>query len=120
MTVSVRAARLGFAVVLGVIFVMSLVPVPDGLMVFRWQDKVEHALAFTTLGLLGAVARAGRPGPRAAGLLVYGALIEVAQGLTAYRTADVTDWLADAFGVALAALFARQCICCSRLAKSRS
>jgi len=99
---SLRFIRLGFALSLGVIFVLSLMPVPDGLMVFSWQDKVEHVLSFLCLGLLGLAARLGRSQLTLLGLLLYGGAIELAQGMTAYRTADPADFLADAVGLLLA------------------
>lgn len=96
--------RLAFAAALVVIFILSLMPVPEGLMVFSWQDKVEHVLAFLGLGILGLASRLGRPVLTLSGVLAYGGLIELAQGMTAYRMADPADFLADGLGVALAAL----------------
>jgi len=84
------------------IFVLSMIPVPAGLEVFSWQDKVEHASAFALLGVLAATARLGPARRWVVGLLVYGALIEFAQSTVPYRTADPADWVADAIGVALA------------------
>ena len=69
---------------------------------FAWQDKLEHLLLFAALGLLGIAAWPRGALPLAAGLLAYGAAIEVAQSFTAYRTGDVWDWAADALGVAAA------------------
>lgn len=95
--------RILFGAALVLIFVLSLMPVPEGLMVFSWQDKVEHALAFLVLGLLGERARIGGMRYWSPLLLAYGALIELAQGQTAHRMADPFDWVADAVGVAMAA-----------------
>lgn len=99
--------RLGFFGALVVIFVLALMPLPAGFNVFSWQDKVEHVLAFLALGLLGVTARLARPRITLAGLLAYGGLIEVAQGMTSYRTADPADFVADACGLLLAALIIR-------------
>jgi VanZ family protein len=71
-------------------------------------DKLEHAFAYLVL-----MAWFGGLSPRAAhrwialGLLVLGGLIEVAQGLSGYRTADARDLLADAVGIALGWALAR-------------
>ena len=70
---------------------------PDGI------DKVEHFLAFATLGLaasftsnpgLQRLARAG------AGLMMYGGFIELVQTQLPTRQGDWADVLADAVGVA--------------------
>ena len=70
---------------------------PDGI------DKVEHVLAFATLGLaasftsnpgLQRLARAG------AGLMMYGGFIELVQTQLPTRQGDWADVLADAVGVA--------------------
>lgn len=87
------------AVVAGV--VLSLWPAPEE--TAHWipySDKIEHAISFGVLVLLGT--RAGyRHWPMLAlGLLALGAAIEVAQGFTPTRTAELDDWLADAVGVA--------------------
>jgi len=105
--VSQRLIRLGFAVALVVILVLSLVPVPEGIMMFSWQDKIEHAFAFLVLGLLGWAAYPGHARIVLGGLLAYGGLIEIAQGMTAYRMADPADFAADAVGLMLAALSCR-------------
>jgi VanZ family protein len=90
------------------IFVLSLMPVPEGLQVFSWQDKVEHAGAFAMLGLMAAFACLRPARLWVLGLLVYGALIELAQSTVPYRSADPADWAADAIGVAIAVLVTRR------------
>jgi len=70
-------------------------------------DKANHALAFAMLALLGLAAY---PAPRARvlwGLIAYGALIEVLQSLTGYRTAEWLDLAADAVGVVAGVQLAR-------------
>ena len=78
---------------------------------FVATDKLLHALAFGGLALL--VARAVhwlRPGiPLAkklwlgcAGSSFLGLLLEVCQAFTAYRSADLLDWVADTVGALLA------------------
>ena len=81
------------------VLVLSLLPVPAGLTVFSWQDKLEHALAFAALALLASLAQLGGRAARIGGLIGYGVLIELLQGLTPHRMADPWDALADAIGV---------------------
>jgi len=106
--IPVAGRRAAFGLALTAILVLSLMPVPDGLQVFSWQDKLEHATAFVVLGLMASSARLGRTRLWVVGLLAYGALIEVAQSMVPYRSADPADWAADAIGVALAVLIARR------------
>ena len=73
----------------------SMPPLPDN------SDKVEHLLAYFTLAA-GAVQLFG--GNRALlvaalGLVALGIGIEFAQGMTAYRSADPMDALANSIGV---------------------
>jgi VanZ family protein len=95
----------------GAILWYSLGPEPPG----HGVDKGLHAIAYfiNTLAILLAVVwRPGREDrrlrewsiPIAACVLVAGGLIEIAQGGFADRDAQVTDWVADAVGVALALL----------------
>ena len=85
------------------LFLVPLTPLPDISLV--GLDKVVHALLFLWLTLTAlwvwhrtAVVYA---------LLVFGALIELTQGLTPYRSPEMLDWLADAIGVLLAWCFWR-------------
>ncbi len=100
--------RLAFAAALAAIFVIALLPTGSGGALFPQADKLQHALVFGVLWVIGA--RAGyRPGwVLAAGLLVYGIAIELAQGLTTYRDASAADVLADLAGIALAAWWLRR------------
>lgn len=75
----------------------GLPPLPDN------SDKVEHLLAYFVLAA-GAVQLFG--GSRtllaaALGLVALGIGIEFAQGMTAYRSADPWDALANSIGVLL-------------------
>ena len=99
-----KVLRAVFGAALLGVFMLALLPVAPVVHVFSWQDKLEHAMAFAALMLLGGVAWSVARRRVAAGLLVYGAAIEAAQGLTTWRVADPRDWLADALGVALGAL----------------
>jgi len=77
-------------------FVMAVLPHPPELP-GEPNDKVQHILAFATLGLLSACAYARTPVLRLfAGLSMYGALIELVQAIPALnRDSDVKDWIAD-------------------------
>jgi hypothetical protein len=53
--------------------------------VFKWWDKAQHSLAFAVLGLLGFVAFPARLRQVAAGLVLYGVAIELAQLAVGWR-----------------------------------
>ena len=80
---------------------VSLVPLPPGGPDVPQLDKIEHVAAYGALGLWFAALRPGWRwrGGWGAALVAYGALIEVAQGMTGYRTAEIADLAADAAGV---------------------
>ena len=55
--------RLAFATLVIAVFVACMVPVPEGLMVFSWQDKLEHVLSFRACSpWLSRLVRARRAG----------------------------------------------------------
>jgi len=85
-------------------FVMAALPHPPHIPTSP-PDKVQHVIAFTTLGLLAGWAYARTSPWRLAALLsLYGALIELVQAIPAlHRDSEWVDWLADtlAAGVAL-------------------
>jgi VanZ family protein len=65
-------------------------------------DKVHHFWVFTLLFWAGHRWAAWRPAwALALALLVYGVVMELAQGLTPSRSASLADLLADAFGIAI-------------------
>ncbi len=99
--------RASFALALVVVFVLALLPAPDVPKVVDWQDKVEHAVLFALLGLLGLAAWARHDRAVVLGLVAHGLLMEIAQSLTAHRHGDPWDWVADTLGVAAALLLAR-------------
>ena len=80
-----------------VVAALSLMPVPD----VGVGDKLSHVLTYALLGgWFGLLAR--RPsalGKVFVGLLAYGALIELMQGMTGYRTAEWGDLLANGIGL---------------------
>jgi hypothetical protein len=76
--------------------VMALIPKPPAVPV-GYGDKVEHAVAFATLGVLGVF---GYPRLSALRLIValsiFGAFIELAQATPIiHRDCDPLDWVAD-------------------------
>lgn len=95
---------------IGLMFWGGLVPLkslpgPD----FELADKVWHGVAFG--GLAGLLSRSfvyfGQRPLRAAQVaallaMTLGGVLEVLQSLTAWRSADWADWVADNLGVALA------------------
>ena len=80
--------------------------------VFKWWDKAQHSLAFAVLGLLGFVAFPARLRQVAAGLVLYGVAIELAQLAVGWRFGEWQDVVADGTGVGVAWCFRslwRQC-----------
>ncbi len=88
--------------------VMALLPHPPELPI-EPSDKVQHAIAFITLGLLG-----GYSYPRLStlkligGLSFYGALIEVLQAIPMlHRDSDPLDWITDTVACTVAVIALR-------------
>ena len=73
--------------------------------VFDWWDKLQHALAFGVLTLLGLVVY-GRNSTSIMRMTIamafYGVLVEVLQALSGWRYGEFSDWIADLVGVAIA------------------
>lgn len=84
-------------------FVMALLPHPPEIP-GEPGDKIQHMIAFFTLGALaGAGWRDRRLFVLFAGLACFGAAIELFQAIPAlHRDAEVLDWLADMFATAVA------------------
>ena len=85
------------------ITVLSLTPVEHlPPQVFDWWDKAQHALGFALLTIAARLAYSAWSGRHVwAGLLLYGAAIELAQAASGWRHGDVADWIADAVGVGI-------------------
>ncbi|ENO88890.1 VanZ family protein [Thauera linaloolentis] len=97
---SVRTTcRFAFLAALVAAFYLALMPEPDIVKVVSWQDKIEHAVLFAALALLAVAGWPRHPLRIAAGLLLYGAAMEIAQSQTGYRVGDPWDWVADAVGL---------------------
>jgi hypothetical protein len=108
MTLSMPLRRLLFWAAAIFAFVMAVIPHPPELPGAP-SDKVQHMLAFATLGLLGAWAYAEAALLRLLiGLSLFGGLIEAVQAIPAiHRDSDVKDWLADTFAAGLVLLLTR-------------
>jgi VanZ family protein len=96
--------RLAFVAALAGALALALWPLDSPPPLHTGWDKTDHLLGFVVLGLLGQAAWPGRRVWVLGGLLAFGVLIELLQGLTGYRFADSKDVLADWLGVGLAAL----------------
>lgn len=85
-----------------VVAFMSLVPHPPELEVEQ-GDKIQHFLAYGSLMLWFAQVRVALTDRRitAAALVAMGIALEVAQGLTGYRTFSYADMAANTTGVVL-------------------
>lgn len=114
---NVRRVALVLCIAWALIIVwLSLIPSPPVIpqALLGW-DKFQHAAAYGLLTILALRAAGGdSPAKRlqplriAVAVILFGGLMEVAQGLlTSMRTADPRDLLADAVGVLAAYLFSR-------------
>jgi VanZ family protein len=90
--------RWAFAACLVIVLALALMPPQVHLPSTGW-DKANHALAFIALAVLGCGGYPRRKPAVLLGLLVYGVLIEVLQGLTGYRSAEWLDLAADGAGL---------------------
>ena len=108
-TISPACRRWAFWLCAFAVLVLALMKPVHHMPTLGW-DKANHALAFFVLGVLGALAYPGRLTRVLAGLLAYGALIEVLQGLTGWRDAEWLDVVADAVGLLLAWLLTRRAL----------
>lgn len=80
------------------ILVLSLLPIdhPE----VASNDKVNHFIAYGLLTFLGCLAY-GRRLLIVVGVIAFGALVEVLQGLTGYRFLSIADAIANALGAFL-------------------
>ena len=88
---------------------LSLMPMPDGDMLFTHQDKVSHSIAYIYLFVVGwwGWFFARSLWPLALLLLGYGMLIELLQGAGGYRSMEWFDLLANMVGIGLGWLFVK-------------
>lgn len=81
---------------------MAFIPITEMPNIFNLWDKVQHALAFTTLTITGNLAYPKNTKVVYVGLILYGAAIELMQStLTTTRFGEISDLLADSVGVAI-------------------
>jgi peptidoglycan/LPS O-acetylase OafA/YrhL len=87
--------------------VMALLPPEPGTSLL--PDKVQHAIAFAVLALLGSYAYPRiSPAWLVAGLSLFGGLIELAQGTSLiHRDCDPLDWLTDTVACVIVVLALR-------------
>jgi len=86
-------------------FVMAIVPHPPDVPGSP-SDKVQHVIAFATLGLLGGWAyRETSRFHLGLRLSLFGAFIELVQAIPVlHRDSDVLDWVADTVAASLVLL----------------
>jgi VanZ family protein len=94
-----RSAVLAFWALALVVAWLALTPRPPAVVHSGW-DKLDHGLAFAALAACARLAweRVGTP---VAGLVGYGALIEIVQTRVPGRQGDVGDFIADVAGIAV-------------------
>lgn len=97
-----RILQLAFWCAAAFAFVMAALPHPPTVP-FEPGDKIQHMVAFATLGALGTLAYPRLSALRlAAALGAFGALIESVQMIPAlHRDAELGDWIADISAVAV-------------------
>ena len=88
--------------------VMALLPHPPHVPL-EPSDKIQHAIAFATLGLLGSFGYSRLSALKLiGGLSLYGALIEVLQAIPMlHRDSDPLDWLTDTVACGVVVLAVR-------------
>ena len=102
MTVIRKLATFAFFIGLVAVIALSLLP-QDTLPETGMWDKLNHALAYGALAVLGGFGFKGwRSLPMVGiGLVVLGAGLELAQSVIPYRDGSITDALANFIGVAI-------------------
>jgi VanZ family protein len=97
--------RLAFGVALVAVAWTSLLPPEDLPQDLAVSDKAAHALAYAGLGAL-AVLSSLRWTTAIVVVVAFGLLVEIAQGMSGYRSFEWADLLADAVGAAVGAAVA--------------
>lgn len=100
-SISVRHFRLLFWAFLGFISYKFLTPSQHSGINIPHLDKLAHAGLFFILAWLAHRGYQLNATKQLLWLGIYGALIEVLQATTGYRSGDVLDWLADLLGVVI-------------------
>jgi len=87
------------------LLLIEMAPTTEGSI---YKDKIQHVIAFGGVTFWGLLAFQHWPKLILIGLAVFGALMEVLQGLvTTTRQPSVYDWWADVVGILLAWAVAR-------------
>ena len=101
--------RIIFFIVSAAVLYLSLMPTGSSAAPFPHFDKVAHFGVFAVLGALLARAYPSMRLLRVIALLaLYGALIELLQHLTSYRTASLADFAADVASTAAGSMLLRK------------
>lgn len=91
--------------ILTYLLLMEMPPSNDGSI---YKDKIQHIIAFGGVMFWGLMAFPMQKRTIMLGLIVFGGVMEVLQGLlTTTRQPSVYDWLADLVGIILAWLVFR-------------
>ena len=98
--------RLLLALLLCAVTWLALVPMPPKMLSTGW-DKLNHALAFSTLAVVATLGFAAAWWRIGAALLAYGGLIEILQAFLPPREADLADLLTDGLGIGLGLMLAQ-------------
>ena len=108
LNVSIQAFRAGFLIIICAISYLALTPIElDGLQ-HTW-DKGNHLAAFIMLAFFIDFSVSGY-WRKWLGLVIYGAVIEVAQWFSGYRVFELTDILADSIGITIYISLRAQCL----------
>lgn len=104
---SSRWLRIAAMLVLAGIAVAALYPAANGLPRTRLPGPVEHFLAYAAAAAIATFAfrRLVRPPVLAAAMIVYAALLEIAQRWAPGRSAELIDFVGSAAGVVLGVTF---------------
>ena len=97
---SLWLARLLLACYCGLIIYLSLMPVGEQMPVQIW-DKAAHALAYIGFTCIAALCTVNKKHYifYLLGFLIFGIGIELAQGMTSYRSFSLLDMVANTAGV---------------------
>jgi len=103
--------RLTWWLLLGLLLVAGLFYLsldrPPAIMSANHMDKVGHLGYYLLLAYwFGCILQPRWFWQLGGSLILIGALIEVLQGLTPYRSMDFNDWLADSIGVLIGLMLA--------------
>ncbi|BEV08659.1 MULTISPECIES: hypothetical protein [unclassified Methylophilus] len=96
-------AKIIFIACLALLTYLLLIEMAPAEQRFPYLDKIQHIVAFGGVTFWAGLAYPARQQWLMLGLLIYGGLMEVLQGLlTVTRQPSVYDWLADSVGILLA------------------